>query len=342
MTSLTPALIWSLLLTSGGPHTDAAAKLDFTEALAPLVIRAGSLSLEAGSCKDCHEAEFETWARSRHASATTNPLFRQGHRVEPRRRCVMCPAPRREQQPFVRSGRVMSGSLAEEGINCAVCHIRDGAILTSSTITAEAREAHPMKRDPLLATSEFCGACHQFRFATPDQKSLIETHAQLTYAEWRAWGGKTSCQTCHMADHSFPAGAHDDDALLGALDIKLAPNTLTLRTKNVGHRFPTGDVYRHLTVEAETDGEWRELHRIGLVLGFEDQDGTAVRTRASDNRLHPGELRKIDLPPADRVRVVYRFTTALNVKRGRLPPEVAERVLFEAKTLHSDRPSSDR
>ena len=42
------------------------------------------------------------------------------------------------------------------GIGCAVCHVRDGKVLTARPIsTAE----HATRYEPRLSSSEFCGSC---------------------------------------------------------------------------------------------------------------------------------------------------------------------------------------
>lgn len=229
------------------------------------------MALSADACTAyCHAEAGEEWARSRHAVAFSNPIYAESERtVAGREWCRNCHAPLQAQRDGLARG---DASLASEGVNCAVCHVRDGRVLVADPPDARTLEAHPSTWAPELRDAAFCAGCHQF--AMPDVGAFPAIHdtrvpMQDTYAEWRASSsperGET-CQTCHMpaGSHAFVRGAHDVEALRAAVSTSVralvAPPgadprvpgfgaEFTLSSTGVGHRFPTGDPFRRLVVQ---------------------------------------------------------------------------------------------
>jgi len=279
----------------------------------------------AQGCGDCHGAAFAGWRASAHAAAATNPLYRAGFRVEPRRFCVDC--------------HTSAGARAEEGIGCSSCHV-DPA---SAPPTTTAASGHPLAlraradlRDPAL-----CRDCHEF--ATPAFEGgalrMTDLPMQRTYSEWLAYrdaGGRETCQSCHMpgGDHTM-RGARDVELLRGSLAVIASADArgprLTLASVGVGHAFPSGDLFRHLTVEVRPAGDpqedaWRVVDRMGRT--FETRlDGKtlqAYKVETADTVLVPGTPRVVRLPPirGELVwRVRYHYGSERDERRGLVPAE---------------------
>src|SRR4051812_16811909 len=95
-------------------------------------------------CARCHTTEYASWAASRHARAFTNPTFATSWRGAGRDRwCLHSHAP-----PIADDAPLPSPELAN-GVSCAVCHVRDGVVLSSHAPRAAA--PHPITVDPRLA-----------------------------------------------------------------------------------------------------------------------------------------------------------------------------------------------
>ncbi len=250
--------------------------------------------LSASQCLPCHQTTFDQWKTSRHAVAFTNRHFQVSLQHSPYRWCVHCHSPLPEQFNEIRSwlrddpARSPSATSAQsahppvlpkpvqsahpsvlpksekpqkplhkEGVNCAVCHIRDGVILASKPPTAKALKDHPIRYEPRLQNSRFCAGCHQFNLVTALTKPTSPTDVPLqdTYIEWKtSWAkaqGKT-CHSCHMNKGShFFLGAHDPKGLKRSLQINVAlrdPQTVDVivQSRRVGHAIPTGDPFRRL------------------------------------------------------------------------------------------------
>ena len=131
---------------------------------------------------------------------------------------------------------------------------------------------------------------------------------QSTYSEWVAYrraGGAETCQGCHMPQgRHVMSGAHDVELLRGALAVAVSDGALTVTSVGVGHSFPTGDVFRHLTVEVREDGgapgAWRVVARLGRRFDtrLDGETLLARKVETADTSLRPGEARVVRLPAA--------------------------------------------
>ena len=343
---------------------DVARRLGFSSGERPLVVTApNGGSLSARACGSCHRAVYDDWQTTRHRAAWDNAVFLDGLGREPLPRCVHCHAPLLEQkreagplrgrqftqltrQPTeisTESEPVPPGptptpapGLLHEGVTCAVCHVRDGRVLTARNVAPDdGTPMHPITIEPALKDPAFCASCHQFGFSNSD--ALM----QGTWSEWRAWsdvGGQGTCQSCHMPGgrHLF-RGAWDQDLLRRSLQVTVTRGpVLELRSVDVGHHFPTGDLFRHLTVEAASntgndgndgnddgddgdDGAFVDIARIGRVFGGTGLDKHVVE----DTSLIPGVPRSIHLPPGSRRwRVRYHYAEARHEAAGVVAPVV--------------------
>lgn len=290
--------------------------------------------VSAERCGTCHVAEYEQWQSSRHRVAHTNDLYQAGLFVEPQAFCVRChaPLPAQQAEVFANFGAYRSRDPsaerapephAAEGITCVACHDRDGAMAATSV---SGRAPHATVVDETLSTSAFCADCHQFEMPSfrTDGVAFTGELMQATYAEWQAWGGSQQCQDCHMpaGAHTF-AGAHDREALAASFEVRVRRDTLRLRSRGVGHRHPTGDLFRHVTVEVDTGDGFEVVHRIGKTWRIErDAAGHSQKRLEADNTLVPGQWRDVGLPPgwiAWRVR--YHYGSELDEHRGFLDPD---------------------
>lgn len=188
----------------------------------------------AAACAACHQREFYEWAPSLHAIAGRDTIYERAveaneklHKdgVEKARFCEGCHAPGE-----VLAGRtnrfrsVMPSDAETEGITCVMCHTAthadplegNGALrlavntgvdqLSTPLILAaprdHARAFGAKETNALIASSDFCGACHTENYDASMSKAKSRQHVQTTFAEWRdSWYARNgvNCQDCHMA-----------------------------------------------------------------------------------------------------------------------------------------------
>jgi hypothetical protein len=278
------------------------------------------LGPSAQACRYCHEQEYRDWSDSRHRAAWTNAIFQEGFRREPERPCVHCHSP---LTPAVRTratgGRphfdVAPGDAARgaECVNCIVSHVRDDAVMVAND---PPYALHRTVVAPDLKDPAFCAGCHQFNWVRAEHGELVATRSpmQTTYDEYlayRARGGEGTCQSCHMpSGRHLWHGAHDEAQLRRSLEVTVIRSggrcRFTLASTGVGHAFPTGDVFRHLTLTV--DG--RERARFGREFALAPTaSGDVDRVLTSDSALRPFEPVVVDVPCQDRgqFRVDYHF-----------------------------------
>lgn len=262
---------------------------DYAHAIPFQAVPAGIDSLKAESCGTCHREIYEEWKTSIHAHAFDDPFFQAYWKKDKNIWvCLNCHTPLENQQPTlikeIPRGRVekaveepnphYDADYQKEAITCAACHVRDGVIMGPYDDSAA---PHPTKFDPNFRTVQVCYRCH----------NVVSGPAQFynvgpcgTYAEYE---GKFFmqergfiCQSCHMPEVDRPVaeggpirrgrrhlwrGGHDPDMIKRAVavQVKAQPSspkpgervtfTLTLINAGAGHKIPTGDPDRHITVE---------------------------------------------------------------------------------------------
>lgn len=191
--------------------------------------------LSAARCQECHEAEHAAWSASRHAHATTNANFAAAVVHSPLAGwCRDCHAPLRDR------------GLDDEGVNCAVCHVRDGTVLGTAPFDPAGIAAHRLRDTPALQ-DQLCAGCHEF--TGPGGGDAL----QSTWTEWQASGSEQSCASCHLDGHRF-RGAHDLQLLQDAVQIEPIAQGVRLQVApELGHRLPTGDPFRRLELSLCAD-----------------------------------------------------------------------------------------
>jgi hypothetical protein len=329
---------------------------DFSDHLAPLTLREGEpLVVPSAGCAGCHAAQHADWSASRHRSAWTNDVFQTGYLVEQKDFCVYCHAPLAEQTAEVLENRAWYVAqhprinaelpdkrpepLAAEGVSCAVCHWREGRLLGPGDGEGA---AHPVGHAPELRSADFCAGCHEFFMPEGHggEIGFTDVPMQHTFTEWRQWAEDESeprtCQGCHMPDgrHLF-RGAHDQTFLQSAVSVDawLEDDALVLclESVDVGHHLPTGDLFRHLTLEVRDGETWRVVHRIGrtFALIVDPDTGDISKQLTADTALRPGEPVEITVPGARAWRLRYHYASAEDEVRGLLPLDALIVTLLE-------------
>lgn len=182
--------------------------------------------------------------------------------------------------------------------------------------------SHPLQFAPQLRSGEVCRSCHDFtgHVVREGQTVLNDFPVQTTYREWEAWGGTETCTSCHFPQGSHAlASAHDPEVLRRAVRLEVKDGVVSVRSNGVGHRFPSGDVFRHLVLWIDD----APVRRFGLTLvpavDAHGIEGLAVR---EDTRLLPGDVVRVPLPTRARsVRLSYHFTPVSTRRRVGLTRE---------------------
>ncbi len=282
----------------------------------PLDTQPGQLT-SAERCKDCHADIYGFWRSSGHASAATNPTFRQayGEAVDllgedTGRLCLRCHAP----AVTVNQDYGLSSRVTLEGVTCDFCHsltalgdgdspfvLDVGAVKYGPVRDAETT-GHAVAYSEFHDSSEQCAACHEY---TSAQGVPILT----TYSEWEAWmesGGNRSCQKCHMPlvlanivdpkvkrvlggmvnTHSTPGG-HSKIQLarslrLRILELKQSGDGVRARVEvqntGAGHLVPTGSPTRKIVLTVSAvAGDRREVQSREYRRLLHDSAGKAVQ-----------------------------------------------------------------
>lgn len=189
------------------------------------------------ACGGCHAAAEDGWRRSMHHTSFSNRAFQIALREDPIAFCADCHAPRRRD--------LNATEAAELGVDCPSCH------LNAAAHEREARAGAP--RTTAMTTAP-CASCHEL--SSPIAATMLQTtateHRASAYAD-------LDCVDCHMRARG---GARDHETsvrgnvglLSSALDCSASETNgnvvVSLRSRGVGHKFPTGDLFRALLVRA--------------------------------------------------------------------------------------------
>jgi nitrate reductase cytochrome c-type subunit len=308
----------------------------------PVTVPRGLQGLSARECGGCHVEIYREWQQSVHAQAWSEPQFQAELHKQPGVRwlCVNCHTPLRNQidslvvaladddveRPTRRANPAFDAALQSEGITCAACHVRDGAV---EGPFGDGSAPHAVRKNPEFRSPDMCLRCHQAVQAYPG-KNFVCTFQ--TGDEWRegshAAAGRI-CQDCHMppvdrplvaggpmrrtgrhgwigshlakGGETLPALWDSLAALLPpgiALAADAAPRTgageaaaWSVRAINAhaGHRLPTGDPERGVivTLEAVTDAG-DTIGRTEHLIAQRYQWSPEVK-KLSDNRLAAGD-----------------------------------------------------
>ena len=152
-------------------------------------------------CRNCHEVEYEAWARSGHGLAFEDEAFQASwERARQSEACLTCHSPSINAAP---------SAWEYEGVGCGACH---------RTIDDTRRAGDGYNYHGTMSTTnraDDCGTCHG------------EDHA-LTYREWEMSahnGARTvDCSACHVA-HTGGISAPTNMELCGGCHLQEVPTT---------------------------------------------------------------------------------------------------------------------
>jgi hypothetical protein len=249
----------------------------------------GIASLSAKDCGRCHRETYREWAGSMHAQAWTEPYFQVDFKYDGSLQiCLNCHTPLVNQQqnlvlgfrdrekfdPILAPNQEYDAALRDEGVTCAVCHIRNGRIVGPFPTD---KAPHPVEHDPEMSQGiKPCLRCHVVSGKRWDTFYAIPPCG--TVAEIDAGGRTIDCVSCHMpsvvrpAAEGMPArkgrqhlfhGGHEPGRVKESLrvDHRLEDDGLVVTLTNVGaaHYLPTGTPDRHLTLEVKLLGRGGEV-----------------------------------------------------------------------------------
>jgi hypothetical protein len=193
--------------------------------------------------------------------------------------CLSCHIPLEDQQehlvvgfrdremfrPVLRPNANFDRSLREEGVTCAVCHVRSGIVIGARSVEGA---PHPVKADPSMSSGiKPCERCHVVTGKRWDTFYTVPPCG--TVAEIREKGQEPDCIGCHMPEREADLGAgrksrrhlfrggHDPETVAGALAVDSERLEMgdglayrfTLTNRGAAHYLPTGTPDRHLTLE---------------------------------------------------------------------------------------------
>lgn len=294
----------------------------------------GLISLKSEDCGTCHVDHYQEWKLSTHAHAWTDLQFQAELKKESSPfLCINCHIPLQNQQEFIVTGMIngdiykpvkkrnpyFDKSLQQEGINCASCHVRNGAIIgTNGNLNAP----HKVKKDPIFLSEKLCISCHNANaVVTPTLACTFETGD-----EWEKgpFFGKKNCVSCHMPEtqrslvagypkrkshaHFFTgSGIPKFDSVKTTVfnGLSFEPSVIkskfkaadsliyNLKVKNefAGHRVPSGDPERFILIKIVLLDEKgnvvsQKIERIG-----EKWQWYPVAKKLADNNMNPSEVR---------------------------------------------------
>lgn len=204
-------------------------------------------------CARCHQEIAAEQDASLHRHAFQNAYFERAYAAEPTPFCRKCHAP--EADPF----NEPPAPARKAGVGCVTCHVVLQGVVGVRALPTQ-KDGHAVLGDPRLATAEACGECHQFdipappRITTGPMQDTLGEHRRSAFAD-------KPCQTCHMPvvpskgggthkSHSFRV--QGDKAML-AKGVRVVSATIetdgihiVIEPGEIGHAFPTGDLYRQV------------------------------------------------------------------------------------------------
>ena len=251
----------------------------------PVNIPEGLTSISAMECKECHEEIYREWSESMHAKAWTDPYYQVDYIYDGSQQiCLNCHIPFENQQenlvlgfedkekfkPILKPNPNFDPALRDEGVTCAVCHIKDGKIVGPFGVESA---PHSVIADPeMISGVKFCEKCHVVSGKRWDTFYRIPPCG--TVAEISDKNEAPDCVGCHMPEvirplvkglearrggKHFFRGGHHPGTVRESLkvehkkeisgDKKKNKYIFTLTNIGAAHYLPTGTPDRHLTLE---------------------------------------------------------------------------------------------
>lgn len=242
----------------------------------------GLESLRAEGCGVCHTAIYQEWSQSIHAHAWVEEYYVADMAFEENppvcKNCHIQLERQRENKvvgfkdadrlyPLTVPNPDFDPVLQNEGVTCAVCHVRDGKIIGPYPTTAA---PHPVVVQPeFLSAISPCKICHVLpgkRWDMFYDRSPCGTLSEITERNIKA-----DCVGCHLPRVTRPMavggpvrtggkhlfqGGHTPSQVKNSLRVDLGHRkyrndlifTATLTNYGAHHHLPTGTPDRHLTL----------------------------------------------------------------------------------------------
>ncbi|MCB0801650.1 MAG: hypothetical protein KDB74_01010 [Flavobacteriales bacterium] len=294
----------------------------------------GLISLSAKDCGTCHQDHYNEWKLSTHAHAWTDLQFQAELKKESSPfMCINCHIPLQNQQEYIVEGLIdgdiykpvkkknhkFDFELQQEGINCASCHVRDGAVIGPTGTT---KAPHKTIKDTSFLSEKLCISCHNATAViTPTLACTFETGD-----EWKSgpFFGKKNCISCHMeplnrevvagfgvrpsrlhyfAGSGIPKLSHLESKQLHGLGFypsKLQKSyslhdsinyTMKIVNEFAGHNVPTGDPERFYNVTFVLRNDKDSILSTQTEKIGEEWQWYPEAKKLSDNNLKPEEER---------------------------------------------------
>jgi len=263
--------------------------------------------LNAG-CEGCHAPIAAEWRASLHSRSHTDEAYQRAYAREPLRFCQGCHAPEAD------TSRAVPEAAAQLGVACVTCHVVEGELLGATTPSSNRAAPHAVVRDARLDGNAACATCHEFEFPDRSARRVPELMQSTLSEHARSAQSDRPCASCHMPlrddggaphrSHAF-LGGHDPDLVKSAVDVAAERRgdsvRVTLAPRELGHAFPTGDLFRRLEVTAEAIGpEWQvsASQRRYLTRHWQREKspfGLVVRRAVQDDRPLASAV-QVDLP----------------------------------------------
>ncbi len=300
-------------------------------------------ALGAEACGQCHAAQRQDWQGSRHAHSMGPGLRWQLHLMNQAQanRCLRCHAPLAEQKALL--AQAMSwparpgapppahvpSDLAQQGLVCAACHVREHRRYgppvrpASAAAAADPRPHAGFVASTAFSDSAFCAPCHQFPADGPRTAGKLH---EDTFEQWKAspLAARSSCQSCHMPERRHLwRGIHDAPMTRRAIKVdwrvQRQPDQrlvalVKVRNVGAGHHFPT---YMVPKVELQIDhvaADGRRSAQAAGVIGWTVE--TDLGKEIADTRIPAGQERSFELPLKAGAAAGGLFELRLVVKPG--------------------------
>ncbi len=299
----------------------------------------GLTSLSAKECGECHEEIYQEWKASLHAQAWFDPQFQvEWAKDDSLWVCINCHTPLVNQQPFLILGKKdgdyfrpvkqrnprFDPALRDEGITCAVCHVRDHAV--RGPFGDQENAPHAVRKAAEELSEKLCLSCHNV-------VDVLSPTLVCTFQTGEEWKGSPyaeageNCITCHMPEiwrplvEGGPVRATRKHIWIGSgipksiqqkgpvegyvpgLDLRIVSSkkdyrpgeeayfTALLTNRRAGHFLPTGDPEYFITLDLGlVDGRAKTLLDTTYWIGQKWQWWPKAE-KLSDNRLRPLETR---------------------------------------------------
>jgi hypothetical protein len=204
------------------------------------------------------------------------------------------------------------------GVACVSCHLAGDTVLAAPKDEVSFAP-HRVARSQAFASAAACAGCHEFSFGDDERResplamqSTVTEHAASEHAGH-------SCADCHMPRNAAGRRSHAFASTRDPLShqraiVARADRTgetsvrIHLKTKGVGHAYPTGDLFRRVSVQAEVVGP--DFQQIASAERFlarhfttgRDVHDRPIRIEARDDRIgaDPAEETIVDLQLGER------------------------------------------